>query len=1135
MKPKLLLLLFALFLSYWGWGQQVIGSFPNTDGGFENQSGTLTTASSISSVQTYWTTQVAAAGIISTTGGRSGPKYVTYTQSGSSHKRLQSPTSDIATGSYIVQFYYQGDLDGGTYGNIRGAVSCNGTSSPSYGTYITGANTGSNWTKYTAVVNPGTYAANIGIGVISVNNTAQFNIDDFVMYAGAADNTAPDSPGTVTISNATGTSLDVSWDAATGGVDGGGYVVVRYSSDPGAGNDPNQNGIYAIGNAVPTGGTVRYIGTSTSFTDNVDIVAATQYWYKVFTVDKAFNYSTESSASGTTSGGGAITKLVITSVNGGNSPSANTPFSVVVEGRDASDNPAVAASDIDITLSLNTGTGSLGGVLTGTISTGNGSTTISGVTYNTAENGVVITAGAAGLTSGNSSSFNVLDAANHLVVLSFPIHGRVNTNISAFTVEARRADNSVDANFTSNIIISKNSGAGTLSGTLSKAASAGISTFNDIQFDIAGIYSVNANSGLLTQGTSTDIDIFVPTSFRTKSSGTWNVAATWEETDGTNWYDALDYPKDATTNATIQNGHTILLTDNLGKCKDLNVNNGGKLWANSTTSGKYLYVYGNITNDGIIGTDVGATTKDLLGFDIEGTNCNISGSGIFDCGRMSKFTTDNLTTNVVINMDVALRYVSGTASALYNGAGTTTTFNITVNAGKKLEVPNAKIDLNYCTLTLKSNAAGTATLLDNGTINGQSGTNVVAEQFLSSNKWHFMTPPLTGNTALVFSTTNPAISGNIYLRTFNEPANNYTYIVDPTTVLNVCQGYQLWATADNTAIFTGTLSTSDITLNTASTPALSFTNSDPYGFNLVGNPFMSAIDGDLLTKTNIDASVYVWDGTAGNYKGWNGTIGGLTDGIIPAMQGFFVHANAANPELVIPTASRLYSSTNFYKEAVYDLLSLKVTGAGYEDATYINLNNSATIGFDNQYDAYKLMGSDEAPQLYTTNSEQNFSINVLPYSANEIIVPMSFKAGVNTDYTLSVKELYFDPSITILLEDVLAGQTLDLRQNNTYTFAAQTGDDVARFKVHILGATGIQNPGSSNPFNIYAFGNTIYVNNQSAQPCQTEVYTVSGQLVASKILKASSLSSINSITQRGVYVVKVTSAGKTLSEKVVLK
>jgi len=301
MKKLLIVFTLTILTICMAWAQsQIIGSYPSMDGGFENESGTLATASSISSAQSYWTTQVANKGVIQNTGGRSGPKYVQYSQSGTTHKRLQSPTANVTAASHVVQFYYQGDMDGTIGGDIRGAVSAVGTSSPQYGAYITSANTGTVWTKYTAVVTTTGTPAN-GVGIVSTINTCTFYIDDFVVYPGSSvDVTAPNSPGTASVSEATTNSLKISWVAASGGVDGGGYLLIRYSSQPGSGNDPNVNGIYAIGNSIGSG-IVTYIGTDTYFTDN-NLSPNTTYWYRIYTVDKAFNYSSAQSVSGSTTG-----------------------------------------------------------------------------------------------------------------------------------------------------------------------------------------------------------------------------------------------------------------------------------------------------------------------------------------------------------------------------------------------------------------------------------------------------------------------------------------------------------------------------------------------------------------------------------------------------------------------------------------------------------------------------------------------------------------------------------------------------------------------------------------------------------------------------------------------------------------
>lgn len=312
-QTRIIILALYTLLPLVGWGQQVIGSFPNMDGGFENQTtGTPATASSIATgaERTDWSVQnTSGTASISNTGGRSGPKFITY--GATAARRLQSPTVGNAelvnATSYTVQFFYKSTASpsNGQVGN-----SPDGTAQP--GTYVglTLTNTSGVWTKVTQSQTSGSSSNSprYGISIIrfSAASGTDIDVDDFVVYAGAVDNSAPNSPGTVTVSNPTNTTLDVSWGVASGGVDGGGYVVVRYAVNPNVDNDPNQNGIYAVGNTFTNGtgsltGTVRYIGTGTSFTDNVGLSAGTQYWYKVYTVDKAFNYSNESQGTGTTS------------------------------------------------------------------------------------------------------------------------------------------------------------------------------------------------------------------------------------------------------------------------------------------------------------------------------------------------------------------------------------------------------------------------------------------------------------------------------------------------------------------------------------------------------------------------------------------------------------------------------------------------------------------------------------------------------------------------------------------------------------------------------------------------------------------------------------------------------------------
>ncbi|MGB4204367.1 MAG: T9SS type A sorting domain-containing protein [Bacteroidales bacterium] len=203
-------------------------------------------------------------------------------------------------------------------------------------------------------------------------------------------------------------------------------------------------------------------------------------------------------------------KLAITDVNGGVSPTVNQPFSVKIQSRTADNLPANVDQDTYVSLSLTTGTGNLGGVLTGLIPEGQNTLELTEVTYNKAENDVTVLAMATGgmtLNFGISAPFNVISPATHLAFVNFPQSGYVNEPVTAFTVEARRPDNTVDPGFTGDITLSLADKTGQVDGTLVVAAVNGIATFNNVFFTEAGNYTLNADSDGLTQATSEEIEV----------------------------------------------------------------------------------------------------------------------------------------------------------------------------------------------------------------------------------------------------------------------------------------------------------------------------------------------------------------------------------------------------------------------------------------------------------------------------------------------------------------------------------------------------------------------------------------------------------------------------------------------------
>ncbi len=306
-------LLFLLLTSGGLMAQQVLGTFSPMDGGFEGQasSGTITSATIATGVQSaVWTTSSSAQGTFQSATPRTGGKYVNVNYT-STTKRLQSPTAAagaiVGGTSYTVQFYYRtagATAPGGTLNQTSASSDgTNPTAGMSYTALTPLAATSGVWTKVTGTTtaanstNPSPKYGYLCAWRTSTAMAAAMDIDDVVMYAGAVDNIVPDPITSPNQAAAAATQQTISWTAPGTGVDGGGYMVVRGLADPAT--TPNTNGIYAVGGSVATGEQVVYLGTNTSFVD-LGLTPSTTYYYRIYTVDKAFNYSTAATLTAST-------------------------------------------------------------------------------------------------------------------------------------------------------------------------------------------------------------------------------------------------------------------------------------------------------------------------------------------------------------------------------------------------------------------------------------------------------------------------------------------------------------------------------------------------------------------------------------------------------------------------------------------------------------------------------------------------------------------------------------------------------------------------------------------------------------------------------------------------------------------
>lgn len=139
-------------------------------------------------------------------------------------------------------------------------------------------------------------------------------------------------------------------------------------------------------------------------------------------------------------------------------------------------------------------------------------------------------------------------------------------------------------------------------------------------------------------------------------------------------------------------------------------------------------------------------------------------------------------------------------------------------------------------------------------------------------------------------------------------------------------------------------------------------------WNLMANPYPSYLNWNLLKKTNLSPTLYLWGNTISigapvtntahlrTYNSANG-IGAPagTKPYIAPMQGFFVKAVYSNPKLTFPTSARTYSMSTYYKDASVTeiLVRLKIeTDLGYDELV-ICKNPEAKPDFE-EFDSEKM-------------------------------------------------------------------------------------------------------------------------------------------------------------------------------------
>ncbi len=457
--------------------------------------------------------------------------------------------------------------------------------------------------------------------------------------------------------------------------------------------------------------------------------------------------------------------------------------------------------------------------------------------------------------------------------------------------------------------------------------------------------------------------------------------------------------------------------------------------------------------------------------------------------------------------------------AICNDLTINNTAELTINPNKALTV-NGNLD-NNGKLSIKSTIIGDGSLIVEGNV---SGNTFYVERYFTGNCWHMISSPITDAKAGIFT--------NLWLREYDESTNAWgAYIQGKTTPLTTGKGFLVWsAESTETRTFAGKINTGTISF------PIQYTNNPnaiPFqkGWNFVGNPYTSAINWNIASgwdKQYISNTIYIFSASAGNYITWNGFVGAAGSGKIAMGQGFFVHVINSNSAISINNSAKIHDEIQFRAAEEKETISLKIEGNKYIDETFFVVQSDVSDEFDFQYDAYKLGGVSDAPQLYSKKQNEKLAVNSVNSSSQLHAKTIYLEVEAETEYSISMKHSLKDDFLPYLHDRKL---NTYIPANEVYNFIASANDMKDRFEIVNYAVLSV-NEAEFESLKIWEHNNIVHISTPKPEEVKSvTVFNVLGGVVYETTELNIDLQHLTT----GVYIVNVRTNDKNQVYKFVIK
>ncbi|MCF8229148.1 MAG: T9SS type A sorting domain-containing protein [Bacteroidales bacterium] len=491
--------------------------------------------------------------------------------------------------------------------------------------------------------------------------------------------------------------------------------------------------------------------------------------------------------------------------------------------------------------------------------------------------------------------------------------------------------------------------------------------------------------------------------------------------------------------------------------------------------------------------------------DISATNGNWNDVNIWT-GPMGSLTEPGPGHNVSI---LTGGTVTVTADGLCN--------SVTIGDGGQLTL-NSTIGLDVTTdFTIESGGS----YIENGTLTAGSKT---AERYIAaanwaddSDGWHLLSSPVM----------DQAISGDFIPGGYDfdfymwDEQTGYWLNYDNYSwpFFDEGIGYLVAYQQASTKVFTGDFNTAN------ETETITNNGSDPQGFNLLGNPYPSAIIWNpSWAAGSVEPDLQVWNSTAGSYKL-------VTSGhAVPPINGFMIYSYDGSQPVTIPASARAHNSTAWYKNTD-EMIVLNAYDLEKDlfQESIIRFNDNSSLDYDQGLDSRFLNGY--APGFYSFDGEMRMASNTVPFGS-DLVVPFRFeKNNESSSFMIELAESIEGEDV--YLKDLKTNTTVNLSETGSYTFSSEEGDDPDRFEL-LFGVVGIEDVQPLASAHVYSNGDILTVANVEGES-RMDVMDVQGRVLQTEEFNSNGYSTFDLELNTGIYLVRLYNSGEAKTTKVFVK